>query len=285
MKKRNKSTLVIAVALGCATITLAGCTTSEPVVSATSLSQNDPLEILDVSDEPIAIKDDSSVSRDIDRYLPNAGKILELATAREAVVSKCLQQHGLTERYSLVTSELTRFVNDTVRDRVTRSPLWGFFDVSAASQSGYQRSASSGSITIPALSEEGTRSCLAQDDADADPLQYLFEGSLPNGGPPVPRDHPVYRKAVESWSACMEQKGFQYSDPQDPINEYSQQPQVLAAQRSVAEADVECKISTNLVGIALTVQKAYDRKYVEENLGSLRTMAEHIDSQIRSAAE
>jgi len=84
-----------------------------------------------------------------------------------------------------------------------------------------------------------------------------------------------YLPILALWSACMRDKGFDYPDPRTAA--FDQQwnanqktglgvtPQEIAT----AVADMDCKISTNLVGWAVAVQSAYDQAYIDSHHDAL----------------
>lgn len=86
-----------------------------------------------------------------------------------------------------------------------------------------------------------------------------------------------------AWSACMAKKGFKYANPWDPNN--AQWPQTPSqVEIRTATADVQCKISTNLVGIWYAVNVAYEKQTIEKDAQELQTNQAALNAMI-SAAE
>jgi glutamate racemase len=52
---------------------------------------------------------------------------------------------------------------------------------------------------------------------------------------------------------------------------------------AAATADVQCKISTNLVGVAQAVQAATDQVYIGMHATQLATYKNHLQDEIRAA--
>ena len=90
--------------------------------------------------------------------------------------------------------------------------------------------------------------------------------------------------AFARWSDCMNSSGFHYSTPMDANNDpkwATSNPS--AAEIAVARADVRCKQSTNLTGVRMAVDTAYQNHVMLVNshaLGSLRLAQQ---AELRSA--
>ena len=153
-----------------------------------------------------------------------------------------------------------------------------------AAQIGYQRETDAESITVPAISVGGTAACVETSESAPDPLTFIFVWSLPNGGPTVPVEDSRYAVAVLDWKKCMAGQGFHYGTPFDAIAEFVEERSASSRQIAAATADIECKISTNLVGVGLAVQSAYDERYIAANLPALTALADQIDSAVRDGA-
>ena len=60
----------------------------------------------------------------------------------------------------------------------------------------------------------------------------------------------------------MSKKGYKYANPRSPIIKFVRLPTRTTTEVATAVADVRCKLDTNLVGIELAVELAYDRQYL-----------------------
>ncbi|MCL2483519.1 MAG: hypothetical protein FWF43_08935, partial [Propionibacteriaceae bacterium] len=49
-------------------------------------------------------------------------------------------------------------------------------------------------------------------------------------------------------------------------------------------ADMNCKISTNLVGVAVAVQSAYDQVYIDSHRDALNTWKQKLDALLSGTA-
>ena len=237
--------------------------------------------------------DPAHVVRPIDEYLPEPEFVLRLARVERARELACLR--GADDRqveWPLDEEEVLAFLQGGRKDRVVRAKLWGFFDPQA-SRLGYSRSSDvPGAIEsgIPAGVAFEEFSTCAQEAADAFPLgngggaySAGYVSSLPDGGPPLPTGDSRVESVVEAWSACMGERGFDYPDPVSA--EFDPRwgggtASVTPEQIATATADMDCKTETNLVGIELAVQSAYDQEYIESHWEALQDMADLIADYI-----
>ncbi|MBQ1072177.1 hypothetical protein KBX06_03205 [Micromonospora sp. C31] len=92
--------------------------------------------------------------------------------------------------------------------------------------------------------------------------------------------------ALGQWAACMAQRGYQYTDPlkANDDNRWQEKPSATTDEIQVAVADVECKRATNLVGVWISVESAYQERAVEKNSESLRELKTIMDRELRNAA-
>lgn len=223
------------------------------------------------------------ITRPIDAYLPDTTRILELVQARERWTNRCLREKGYAETFAYPDrASVIEFVSGGVNDRAVRSSLWGFFDVEAARTSGYQRPHSGGSLTVAPLSPSAAKHCMPQDDQTLDPLLLMNEGVLPEPGPPAPTEDSRFLTAQAEWSACMRGAGFDYEKVTEPLEAYQAESQASLRQIAAASADVDCKLSTNLVGIALAVQRSYDQRYIEERHEALSDFSAQLGELLRT---
>ncbi|MDR2620457.1 MAG: hypothetical protein LBC29_05020 [Propionibacteriaceae bacterium] len=135
-------------------------------------------------------------------------------------------------------------------------------------------------------------------------MLLITPDALPEGDPRVPLSDSRYKVVAEKWSACMKNYGFDYETPLYASRDHEWVEAAMAAvqetaggvpltptsgvsayQTAVAAADVQCKLDTNLVGIAVAVQSAYDQIYIDahrEQLADLqREIAEFLKGNIQ----
>jgi hypothetical protein len=74
----------------------------------------------------------------------------------------------------------------------------------------------------------------------------------------------------------MRTAGFSYPNPMEAKREY-RSPSAGAKEIRVARADVACKQQTNLVGIGLSLQTAYQRHLIQLNATKLAPLRRSLD--------
>lgn len=221
------------------------------------------------------VRAEGDVHETIDQYLLTSKQILQLMQVRDAAISRCLDAHGTTSDLRL-PDDAAAFVAGQERDRTVRSNLWGFFDTSNASRYGYERPPG-----VPVQLAEraplvaSSAQCYQVGDAAIGGVELTSEmTALPGRGPRQPTDDSRYVAAVGKWSACMAEAGFSYSDPIAALTDRrwaarSPAGPTTRLEIATAQADVQCKITTNLVGISVAVQDAYDNLYIRAHHSQL----------------
>jgi hypothetical protein len=89
--------------------------------------------------------------------------------------------------------------------------------------------------------------------------------------------------AEAHWSSCMKKAGFSFATSRD-ANNYRWPNPVGPEEKAAAKADVECKISTNLVGIWWAVETAHQKKSLEDDAATLKQVKDFNDNQVKNAA-
>jgi len=229
------------------------------------------------------------VSRPVDAYLPSVQQVTALAQVWLTAMNNCLEKHGVSGNHS-VSGEggLDGLAKSLVDDRAIRGDLWGFFGDTAGTY-GYGRpdgAASGLEVAPPPGVPDDVGNTCAQAGQDALGghawIDFAVPASLPEGGPSVPSSDSRWVAAVAGWSACMKDKGFSYDTPQAAIGDTAWRgAAVSAAQIATASADVACKVSTNLVGIGVAVQSAYDQQYIDAHRAELDAAVAQRDTYLR----
>ncbi|MFC0842418.1 hypothetical protein ACFH04_01515 [Streptomyces noboritoensis] len=294
-----------------ASVAIAGCgTTRSP---GRSTAPPPPLGPVPTITSPDAI------SLPIDAYTPSQSEEDALGHAAAISFAQCMQRFGFQEPKKLTPDAQPAAV---LHDLRARSPLYGFFDPSVAHTEGYGvvRSASGDTTARTAAAKPPTRveeSLITGHDAsgtriasyDGKPVPregcqgYAFAavgGSLPgvgsthdmpDGGPDVPLADPRITSINKQWSGCMEAKGFNYpapvaaiSDPRwkpDPKNIEHYMPS--REQITVASADMDCKLSLNLIGVAVAVATAYHKQYIASHATELAEYRKNFKNRLAKA--
>ncbi|MFB7867995.1 hypothetical protein [Streptomyces sp. NPDC056069] len=92
------------------------------------------------------------------------------------------------------------------------------------------------------------------------------------------------QKVFTAWSSCMAKYGFKYKSPVQANNDKRwQQKVVTPLEIATAKADVSCKQKTNLPGMWLAVESAYQTRAIEEQSEALRIRRAAWDKRIRNA--
>jgi len=265
-------------------VLLSGCT---PTADNPSTASSEP-PIGPVS----TITSPDQIVRPIDAYLPGEQQIIGLTLAYYGLANDCLRAHG-AEGVAVPfvnPADMTGNVHVHVLQRAIESTLYGIFDPDEVALSGYDWKESVG---LPA----GSTGLLGPPDhmdianacwqaiwsvdpsAGALVMGTLNEHQMPDGGPVINPQDSRMLAAYEQWSACMKEKGFVYSDPRSaPLDPQWKNPGTEAALAATAVADMDCKVSTNLVGVAVAVQSAYDQVYIDTHRDALAAWQGQLDS-------
>ncbi|MER7755194.1 hypothetical protein [Kitasatospora sp. NPDC097643] len=259
------------------------------------------------------------IARPIDQYLVTPEEVATLQSAANALNATCMREFGLPP----VATDLIGFDEQALRYDRTHAPLYGFFDPARAAVTGYDRlppasgpAAPSGAPPSPEAMtvEHGTDQvgnavsayagkpvpaggCKGESvRATGGALPVPDPKALPDHGPGTPTDDPRVRAAYAAWSGCMKARGYTYATPLDVLADTGPLPKATERNGTVtvehapeelkqAADDVACKLSTNLVGIALAVQCAYDTRYIESHAQALGDYRRRITDRVRAAAQ
>jgi len=85
------------------------------------------------------VTNETQVTRLIDAYLPSSSELLQIMRFQHRALNRCFAEHGVTAKQELNPTDLEASVNGDIRERATRTSLWGFFDTSNAAQHGYKK--------------------------------------------------------------------------------------------------------------------------------------------------
>jgi len=87
------------------------------------------------------------------------------------------------------------------------------------------------------------------------------------------------------WSKCMADSGYHYSTPMEANNDPKWSGDKASAEEiAVAVADVNCKKTTNLVGIRMAVDAAYQRRAISEHGEELHAVQAALVQQAATAS-
>lgn len=272
-----------------ALLVLSGCVSGDAGQGATSGAAEPTLGAI------AAITSPGQVTRPIDAFLPSAAQVAQLDAVQSAAVNACLTEHSITGGLDYDDpAQVQAFFDGLVSDRTARSDLWGFFDPGTAPQYGYGRPPQIPAVLqqrLPAGTPEDIMATCRHAGADAlggtdAASSYASASVLPDSGPPVPSTDSRYLAAATAWRQCMSERGFDYADPMAAIGDerWRAGNEADASQIATAVADVQCKVSTNLVGIGAAVQGAYDAQYVAAHRDQLDAFAATWDGYLRGGS-
>lgn len=88
--------------------------------------------------------------------------------------------------------------------------------------------------------------------------------------------------AMSSWSKCMKRAGFSYDSIWDPNDQQWPEPP-SQTEIATASADARCKGETNLAGIWLAVESAYQRRAISEHAEAFESLKTWRDERVRRA--
>lgn len=90
---------------------------------------------------------------------------------------------------------------------------------------------------------------------------------------------------IESWSACMREKGHSYDHPLAPLDEFISGDRPSEREIRTALDDVACKLEHNVVGVWHSVELAYQEVLIEQNQERLNDIRGRYEATVRAAAE
>ncbi|MCL2483022.1 MAG: hypothetical protein FWF43_06340 [Propionibacteriaceae bacterium] len=269
---------------------LAGCTSTAPVGAPSSASEPALGAIATITSP-------DQITLPIDAYLPDVDQSVSLMLVGQDLVNSCITSQGSDATIHLgiastdggtlgafqpaTVDNLTTFMSRVRAEDKTYAPLWGFFNPDTVAQYGYARSpgnttlVGSGGVSqaYPSGDPVAT-SCRDKANSVAPGGQSMgpiVVEELPDQGPPVPTNDSRYVAVAQTWSACMAKNGFNYATPQDAIaaNYQPRTDAEKATAKAVAVLDVQCKLDTNLVGVAVAIESAYEQQYIDSHQDEL----------------
>lgn len=260
-----------------------------------------------------AISSPGQITRPIDPYLPTPAQAHELEAAAYAVTARCMAGYGLTALPTTPTDFVT-----LARQAEIRNQLYGFFDPAVVASEGYdvlvQAPATRG---VPSAAQVSVLTGRTEDGAVVTSYQGRAipsggchqvalnaiggwppvpgaSGSLPGGGPQAPLTDPRVVRVDAEWSACMKSKGYAYATPADAYADARWRPapgaspggtaSVPSGEIATASADQSCKQATDLMGIAVAVQTAYDEQYVASHATELAAYKQRLEDRVGEAS-
>ncbi|WP_026423475.1 hypothetical protein [Actinokineospora inagensis] len=91
--------------------------------------------------------------------------------------------------------------------------------------------------------------------------------------------------AWANWSKCMDEAGYDYATPWDANDDGAWWKDQNPSDKEIAtaKADVGCKEKTNVIGVNLAVETAYQSRLIEKNAEALKDYRVLLDNRIKEA--
>lgn len=307
----TRSGITAAVAL----LALAGC-------SSSSSGGGDPKSEPPVGDIPVVL-DSKTLQFPLEAYTPDAAQRATFGEAQDVLTDQCMKRYGY--RYAVRSHGSERGDNATRYgvSNASSAARYGYSNPEMAdgSQKPAQKALGTNeklilhgedkvdpSKAVPMSQEEAEKSdkgaitvagkkvpaggCLREgflklyaptkDSVDIMvPQNFAFDA---NGRS---REDSRVAKAIKAWSDCMAEQGYRTDDPVSPQSDLGFGDTSLTTPKAVAAAqqDVVCKKETNLVGIWYAVEKAYQKRIIDQNAETLETVKKQLEERLRLAAE
>ena len=236
-----------------------------------------------------------------DAYILSTEQSLALVLAEKAMLDTCIlndggstpssfqfiDERGLSNPTPVSTVDVTAYIDSLRGDPKRYNTLYGFFNPATATISGYDRYPSVREVSWWKGSGDPIMdSCVARLNSvkptSPESAWVFTDADLPDGGEPWHVSDSRMVAATQSWSECMNSSGYQYASPVDawmaypPVIPGSPAPASEMEEQALARADIQCKRETNLVGIAVAVQSAYEQEYVDSHRDALVQMQSRI---------
>jgi len=269
------------------------------------------------------VRDDTNLTLPLDAYMFTDHDYVAVQRAQARLVGECMRRFGVDYPSDVSPSDLVVGVNFPDFDHMN-TRRYGLIDAAMAATRGYQPppdpsgtsskpdSDAGGTVltpqvlfllngksrpefadvkTMPAdadgkpLADDGCAGAAQRRLAGGKPLQSIaLPSTLGQETSRLAQNDSRVQAAMAAWSACMKRSGYQYGSSWDPNNAHWPKPPG-AKEIATATADVACKQQTNLVGIWLAVETAYQRQTIERHSEQLAALRSYIDTTARSAAQ
>ncbi|MEV5385955.1 hypothetical protein [Streptomyces sp. NPDC052721] len=300
----TKSAGCLAVAAG---LLLSGCSGS----SDSAQGSGSP-KLPDVGAAPKVVRS-ADLKYPMQAFAPAAGEIRRLSQAQQVLTQQCMRRYGFT--YDAPDSSSTGAESDTAR-------RYGLSEARDAQRYGYAdpgvRPAGRGSdheldpamLAVLNGSDDLNPDSLPETQAEAEArkgdgvpvggcsresylklyapkkgmIDIAFAQTLERQAYMKSRTDPRVIAVIKKWSACMRDGGYDVKDPVSPMKELGveQDPSGDAAVKA-AVLDVQCKEKVNLVGVWFSVESAYQKRAIDDNVETLSTYKQQSRDRLRYA--
>ncbi|WP_406860611.1 hypothetical protein ABZO31_09180 [Streptomyces sp. HUAS MG47] len=310
MHKRRASTLRLSGTLVLAA-SLLGC--SGGAQSDKASGNGSDLTSLEYSKPPQApeVKSAAIPALPIEGYLVSQKEKEQILKASRMEAKSCMARFGFS--YSWSTPSGQKVAPDD--NASNRSRRYGIVDPVAASKYGYglgvaEIQDSSGQAPSAAMSEAATRVFLG----NSDPTVKVQDGAevngqkIPEGGCAgeakrkignglsnraaneinmasfsVSLSDEKVKAVLARWSQCMQKHGYDFKSPLDPLKTMGV-GSATPREKATAQADVQCKYETNLIGVWNSVESAIQKAMIGKKEEILEEGRRETDRSLRNAS-
>lgn len=300
----TKSAGCLALAAG---LLLSGCSGSSDSAGGSGSSK-----LPDVGTAPKVVRS-ADLKYPMQAYAPTGGEIRRLSQAQQILIQQCMRRFGFTydapdtsstgaesdtarryglseardvERYGYASPEVRPAGqgNDHELEPAMLAVLNGPDDVDPDSlpQTQTEAEAKKGDgVPVGGCSRESYLKLYAPKKGMID---IAFAQSLEREAYKKSRTDPRVTAVIKKWSACMGDGGYTVNDPVSPMKELGVEddPSSDAAVKA-AVLDVQCKAKVNLVGVWFSVESAYQKLAIDDNVETLSKYREQSRDRLRYA--
>ncbi|MEU7280950.1 hypothetical protein AB0A69_19515 [Streptomyces sp. NPDC045431] len=278
------------VALALAAVTLSGCAGTGAADSADGAGSG-PIAIGAVT----TVTSAEQLAFPLDAYELTPAQARQLQLAQDKLVAACMTARGFS--WAAPQRPAPAGGNRHVR-------RYGVLDPAEAGRTGYHGPAQTGpgakereaGQDTSEAAQQAAGACVLEararlngkksmDKADTTSDDYI-ERLVVEDAERAEQD-PQVVKAFAKWSDCMSEAGHDYDDPWAANNdpEWGKSETATDTERRIATADVTCKVETNLAGVWLAVETAYQKRTLERNAKALAEVKKSNEDRMRRAAD
>ncbi|MCF2131266.1 hypothetical protein L1I79_33320 [Strepomyces sp. STD 3.1] len=288
---------------------LAGCSGSEDSVDGAASSR------LPEVGTPPQVTRSADLKYPMQSYTLTDGEVRTLSNAQEVLTQQCMRRFGFTyeisdtpstdnesgtarryglseaanaERYGYANPEVppTDRNDDRELEPAMLVVLNGPDDIDPNSLPETQEEAEAGgkkgdTVPVGGCSRESYLKLYAPTKGMID---VSFAQTLERDAYMKSRTDPRVTEIIKKWQACMGDGGYSVNDPVSPLEDLgvADDPSGDVATKA-AVLDVQCKEKLNLVGVWFSVESAYQKLAVDENVETLTKYQEQSRDRLRYA--
>ncbi|MGW1885505.1 hypothetical protein [Streptomyces sp. NPDC001970] len=277
--------------LASAAILLTGCTSAAAGGDGSQGAAGEPIAIGKVS----VISSAEQLTFPLDAYQLSPQQSRKIEEALDVLVSDCMTKQGFTWAVPK---------RPPLRDGTRNGRRYGLLDPEEGSRTGYHGTASTGkgakgsetgqddsaaaqqAAGVCVISQKAKLNGQQKADKAATGPDEFIEQLVMQDAARAERD-PQVRAVFAKWSDCMDEAGYSYAGPWDANNdpEWGESGTATDSERAIATADAKCKIKTNLAGVWLAVETAYQQRTLEANAEGLEAARKANETRLRNAAD